>query len=78
MQLCLSLPSPFWLLSFQMQSCSNELGVPVNCILPVKNYHEETQGNNDIDALLLQPMTQIVEVANDYIWHVQQKKKHLS
>ncbi|XP_046885637.1 interferon-induced protein 44-like isoform X2 [Hypomesus transpacificus] len=61
-----------------MQSCSNELGVPVNCILPVKNYHEETQGNNDIDVLVLEAMTKIVEVANDYIWHVQQKKKHLS
>ncbi|XP_067093761.1 interferon-induced protein 44-like isoform X3 [Osmerus mordax] len=62
----------------KMETCSNLLGVPMTCILPVKNYHKETQLNNDIDVLVLEAMTKIVEVANDYIWHLQQKKKHLS
>ena len=61
-----------------MEKCSLELGIPMNCILPVKNYHEETQRNNDIDVLVLEAMTKIVEVANDYIWQHQQKTKHLS
>ncbi|XP_067093757.1 interferon-induced protein 44-like [Osmerus mordax] len=62
----------------KMETCSNLLGVPMTCILPVKNYHEETQLNNDIDVLVLEAMTKIVEVANDYIWHLQQKKKTVS
>ncbi|XP_046882641.1 interferon-induced protein 44-like isoform X2 [Hypomesus transpacificus] len=57
----------------QMETCSNELGIPVSCILPVKNYHEETKTNNEADVLVLEAVTQIVHAANDYIWTLQQE-----
>uniref|UniRef100_A0AAZ3S8F6 Interferon-induced protein 44-like n=1 Tax=Oncorhynchus tshawytscha TaxID=74940 RepID=A0AAZ3S8F6_ONCTS len=56
----------------KMQICSNELGVPMNCILPVKNYHEEGMMDDDMDILILNAMTQIMNFANDYIWDLQQ------
>ncbi|XP_023993563.2 interferon-induced protein 44-like [Salvelinus sp. IW2-2015] len=56
----------------KMQICSNELGVPMNCVLPVKNYHEEGMLDNDMDILILNAMTQIMNFANDYLWDLQQ------
>ncbi|XP_028969919.1 interferon-induced protein 44-like isoform X3 [Esox lucius] len=52
---------------YKMQTCSNELGVPVNCILPVKNYHEEVGLDNDMDILILNAISQIMNFANDCI-----------
>ncbi|XP_046882652.1 interferon-induced protein 44-like isoform X3 [Hypomesus transpacificus] len=57
----------------QMETYSNELGIPMSCILPVKNYHEETKTDNEADVLVLEAVTQIVHAANDYIWTLQQK-----
>ncbi|XP_029631992.1 interferon-induced protein 44 isoform X2 [Salmo trutta] len=56
----------------KMQICSNELGLPMNCILPVKNYHDEGMLDNDMDILILNAMTQIMNFANDYLWNLQQ------
>ncbi|XP_064821755.1 interferon-induced protein 44-like [Oncorhynchus masou masou] len=56
----------------KMQMCSNELGLPMNCILPVKNYHEEGKMDNNMDILILNAMTQIMNFANDYLWDLQQ------
>ncbi|KAJ7999710.1 hypothetical protein DPEC_G00197230 [Dallia pectoralis] len=52
----------------KMEMCSNELGVPMDCILPVKNYHEEGGLDNDMDILILNAVTRIENYANDYIW----------
>lgn len=43
------------------------LGVPMNQIFPVKNYHEELDTDNDTDVLILQAMKQIINWANDYV-----------
>ncbi|XP_076153676.1 interferon-induced protein 44-like [Alosa pseudoharengus] len=51
----------------QMEKCSNDLGIPMNCIFPVKNYHEEIHLNNDIDVLLLSALTHILNFANDHV-----------
>ncbi|XP_063067214.1 interferon-induced protein 44-like [Engraulis encrasicolus] len=51
----------------KMTVCSNRLGVPMNCIFPVKNYHEEINLKNDIDVLLLSAMTCILNFADDHI-----------
>ncbi|XP_034143050.1 interferon-induced protein 44-like [Esox lucius] len=59
----------------KMQMCSNELGVPVNCILPVKNYHEEGGLDNDVDILILNAFSQIVHHSNDYIWDCRQNPR---
>lgn len=34
-------------------------------IFPVKNYHEEIETNDDMDVLILQALTQIIQLAND-------------
>ncbi|XP_053332621.1 interferon-induced protein 44-like [Clarias gariepinus] len=48
-----------------MQQCSNLLGVPMNNIFPVKNYHEELDTDVNMDVLILKAFDQIVNVAND-------------
>ncbi|XP_058249232.1 interferon-induced protein 44-like [Hemibagrus wyckioides] len=50
-----------------MQKYANELGVPVNRIFPVLNYHEETQVKADINCLMLDALEQIIYWANDYV-----------
>ncbi|XP_053333677.1 interferon-induced protein 44-like isoform X2 [Clarias gariepinus] len=49
----------------KMQMCSNLLGIPMNFIFPVKNYHEEIDTDDDMDLLILKALDQIVYIAND-------------
>ncbi|XP_063074576.1 interferon-induced protein 44-like [Engraulis encrasicolus] len=51
----------------KMQECSNKLGVPMSCVYPVKNYHEEIELDDDIDILLLSALTSILGFSNDYV-----------
>lgn len=55
----------------KMEVCSNELGAPMSCILPVMNYHLETKLDDAIDVLVLDAMIHIVQAANDYLWSLQ-------
>ncbi|XP_046875813.1 interferon-induced protein 44-like [Hypomesus transpacificus] len=55
--------------------CSNELGAPLNCIFPVKNYHSETKLNDAIDVLVLDALIHIVQAAKDYLWSLQHSGK---
>ncbi|KAF5890002.1 interferon-induced protein 44-like, partial [Clarias magur] len=48
-----------------MQKCSYLLGIPMNHIFPVKNYHEEMDTDSDTDALILKALDQIVNIACD-------------
>ena len=50
-----------------MQECSDKLGVPMNCIFPVKNYSEEVTNDLQLDVLILMAMTNIIMFANDYV-----------
>ncbi|XP_062388395.1 interferon-induced protein 44-like [Sardina pilchardus] len=59
----------------KMQECSNKLGVPMNCIFPVKNYHEEIELNDDVDILLLSALSNILNFANDHVAEHLNKKK---
>ncbi|XP_076153670.1 interferon-induced protein 44-like isoform X2 [Alosa pseudoharengus] len=54
------------------QACSDALGVPMSCIFPVKNYHDEKQLNPDMDALLLFTLTHILNYANDFVENVKE------
>ncbi|XP_046696239.1 interferon-induced protein 44-like isoform X1 [Silurus meridionalis] len=47
--------------------CSHLLGVPVNLVFPVVNYHQETDVNTDINCLMLDALKNIVFWANDYV-----------
>lgn len=51
----------------QMHKCSNLLGIPMNHIFPIKNYHEEVDTKDNIDVLILKALEQIVNVANDML-----------
>ncbi|XP_063048536.1 interferon-induced protein 44-like [Engraulis encrasicolus] len=50
-----------------MQQCSVKLGVPLNCIFPVKNYHQETKVDNKTDCVILEALEKITHLANDYV-----------
>ncbi|KAI4873966.1 hypothetical protein NFI96_030642, partial [Prochilodus magdalenae] len=51
----------------KMQECSVKLGVPMTCIFPVKNYHDETKMNYNLNCLMLEALTQAVRSAHDYV-----------
>ncbi|XP_063056435.1 interferon-induced protein 44-like [Engraulis encrasicolus] len=51
----------------KMLLCENKLGVPMNFIYPVKNYHEEGELSNDVDTLLLYALKNILQFANDHV-----------
>ncbi|XP_051561563.1 interferon-induced protein 44 isoform X2 [Myxocyprinus asiaticus] len=51
----------------KMEECSLNLGVPVKCIFPVKNYHEEHAVDTKMDVLILDALLNIVNFANDYV-----------
>ncbi|CAI5660230.1 unnamed protein product [Oreochromis niloticus] len=44
---------------------SKRVGIPINFIFPVKNYHSETEVNPDIDAIIMNAMRRIIEIGND-------------
>ncbi|XP_073722458.1 interferon-induced protein 44-like [Misgurnus anguillicaudatus] len=46
-----------------MEKCSIEVGVPMNNIFPVKNYHDEIDTNDEVDVLILKAVDQIVRSA---------------
>lgn len=48
-----------------MEQCSSALGISMCHVFPVKNYSEETETNNDMDVLILQAASQIIQIAND-------------
>ena len=61
----------------QLHECSNTLGVPLNCIFPVKNYHNEIDLNDSVNCLMLEALTQIVLWADDYVKRCSEKQKHV-
>lgn len=78
--ICLfSLPSSsFWPLKFlvplcddQMEDFSADVGIPMNCIFPVNNYHKETSLDGDVTALVLDALKNIVTTGVDHLEEVQ-------
>lgn len=50
-----------------MTECSQRLGVPMNCIYPVQNYHEQVTNDLQMDILILTAMSDIITHANNYV-----------
>ncbi|KAI4873968.1 hypothetical protein NFI96_030643 [Prochilodus magdalenae] len=59
----------------KMKQCSVRLGIPMNCIFPVKNYHEETKANNNLNCLMLEGLTQAVYSAHEYVKNHSSRKQ---
>uniref|UniRef100_A0A3Q0SRL4 G domain-containing protein n=1 Tax=Amphilophus citrinellus TaxID=61819 RepID=A0A3Q0SRL4_AMPCI len=46
---------------------SAALGIPLNCILPVKSYSEEIQLNEKVDALILSALRMMLDFGDEFI-----------
>ncbi|XP_036427314.1 interferon-induced protein 44-like [Colossoma macropomum] len=61
----------------KMEECSTRLGVPMNCIFPLKNYHEETKMNEKLNCLMLEAFMQAVHSADDYVKKFSRKDRYV-
>ncbi len=52
--------------AIQVQEVSTLLGVPLSCIVPVKNYSEELELDPNCDILLLSAIIQMLRFADNY------------
>ncbi|XP_053193448.1 interferon-induced protein 44-like [Scomber japonicus] len=53
----------------KMEQFSVDVGIPMNCIFPVKNYSEEITFNDDIDSLILSMLSLIIDFGEEYMNH---------
>ncbi|XP_032423590.1 interferon-induced protein 44-like [Xiphophorus hellerii] len=51
----------------KMKDFSSAVGIPMNCIFPVKNYSEEIDMNDRIDALVLSALRNMINFGDDFI-----------
>nr|XP_024655110.1 interferon-induced protein 44-like [Maylandia zebra] len=49
----------------RIEEFSKRVGIPINFIFPVKNYHSETELNPDMDAIIMNAMRHIIDIGND-------------
>lgn len=50
----------------QARELSQFLGIPLNCVIPVKNYCEELEPDQDADILLLSALMQMLNYADSF------------
>lgn len=51
----------------KMKDFSSAVGIPMNCIFPVKNYNEEIDLNDDVDTLILSALRRMIDFGDDFI-----------
>uniref|UniRef100_A0A3B4T9U1 Interferon-induced protein 44-like n=2 Tax=Seriola dumerili TaxID=41447 RepID=A0A3B4T9U1_SERDU len=51
----------------KMKDFSSSLGIPMNCIFPVKNYSEEISIDENVNTLILSVLRLIVDIGDDFI-----------
>lgn len=51
----------------QMEEFSAAVGIPMNCIFPVKNYSNEIDMNEDVDTLILSALRKMIDFGDDFI-----------
>ncbi|XP_070844125.1 interferon-induced protein 44-like [Chaetodon trifascialis] len=55
------------ILKEKLEKFSADVGIPMKCIFPVKNYHEEIDIDSDVDSLILSALRSIISFGDDYI-----------
>lgn len=50
-----------------MEEFSCSTGFPMDCIFPMKNYHEELDLNNETDSLVLSALKKIIDFGEDNV-----------
>lgn len=50
-----------------MEQFSADVGLPMSCIFPVRNYHEENVTKDDVDSLVLDALRNILNFGLDYL-----------
>lgn len=53
--------------TLQMSEFSSAIGIPMNCIFPVKNYSHEISMNPDADTLILSALEKMITFGDDFI-----------
>ncbi|KAM6978382.1 interferon-induced protein 44-like [Tautogolabrus adspersus] len=53
-------------LKMKMKDFSAAVGIPLNCIFPVKNYSEEIELNDNVDALILSALRPMIDFGDDF------------
>lgn len=51
----------------KMSEFSSTVGIPMNCIFPLKNYCEEVDNQEDMDTLILSALKHMLTYADDYL-----------
>ncbi|XP_061578855.1 interferon-induced protein 44-like [Cololabis saira] len=51
----------------KMSDFSSKLGIPMNCILPVKNYSHEISSDEDVNTLILNALKLMIDFGDDFI-----------
>ncbi|KAM8748346.1 interferon-induced protein 44-like isoform 1-T2 [Acanthopagrus schlegelii] len=51
----------------KMKDFSAAVGIPMNCIFPVKNYSEEIDISDDVDSLILSALRRMIDFGDDFI-----------
>ncbi|XP_035990895.1 interferon-induced protein 44 isoform X1 [Fundulus heteroclitus] len=51
----------------KMTDFSAAVGIPLNCVFPVKNYSHEIDLNDDVDTLILSALRKIIDFGDDFI-----------
>ncbi|XP_051233348.1 interferon-induced protein 44-like isoform X1 [Dicentrarchus labrax] len=60
-----------------MQEVSARLGVPLSCVVPVKNYSEELELDPDCDILLLSAVIQMLRFADNYFDEISDRSSNM-
>lgn len=51
----------------QMETVKTNLGIPLNCIFPVWNYHEEIDPDDHVDTLIASTLKHIITFGEDFV-----------
>lgn len=58
-----------------MKDFSSAVGIPMNCIFPVKNYSDEIEMKDDVDILILSALRKMIDFGDDFIDKIKEKEE---